>query len=293
MTPDRRIKCINEDGAYITFNTRYTPFLLLGADGLYGYDINVNTSDGTMLDGSTYIGSIAKKRNIILDISDKDAHWSHRMILYNVFRKGQKGKLIYYDGNIERQIEYYVEKVDPGTEGHARTTSVSLICPDPYFYATEDTNVAIGIFIPEFEFPFEIVSGTGIEFGAQEEAKSAQVDIGMEGENLAAVDGIGITITIAANNTVVNPRITYTRGTSESRIAFTNLTMSAGDVLVITTGTGNKRVRLNGANIINKMTADSVFIQLHKGTNIIAFAADTGAEYATMTATYRMKYGCV
>ena len=293
MTPDRRIICINEDGASITFNTRYTPFLLLSADGLYGYEADVNTADSTMLDGATYLGSIMKKRNIVLDVSDRDEHWTHRMMLYNVFRKGQKGTLIYYDKTVPRQIGYYVESIDPGGEGHARSTTISLICPDPYFYATGDTNVAIGIFIPEFEFPFESVSGTGLEFGAQEEAKSAIVDLGMEGENLSAVDGIGMTITIVANNSVTNPRITYTRGTSESRIAFTDLTMSAGDVLTITTGTGNKRVRLNGVNIINKMTDDSEFIQLRKGTNVISFAADVGAEYATMTATYRMKYGGV
>lgn len=293
MTPNRRIVCINEDGAVVTFGTRFTPFLLLSADGLYGYDADVNTSDGTMLDGATYLGTIVKKRNILLSVSDKDAHWSHRMMLYNVFRKGQRGTLIYYDDDIERQINYYVESITPGSEGHARSTTISLICPDPYYYATSNTDVIIGVFLPEFEFEFEIVDSVGIEFGAQEEAKSAQIDIGLEGENLAAVDGIGMTITLTANNTVVNPRITYTRGATESKIAFVGLTMATGDELVITTHTGNKRVRLNGKNVINKLTADSEFIQLYKGTNVIAFSADSGQEYATMAATYRMKYGGV
>lgn len=293
MTPDRRIKCINENGASVTFGTGYNLFLLVDADGLYGYTADVNIKDGTMLDGGTYLGSVVQKRNIVLTVSDRDDHANHRMILYDVFRKGQKGTLIYYDDDMERQIEYYVESITPGSEGNARETTISLICPDPYYYAVADEHAKIGIFIPEFEFAFESYGETWVEFGAQDEAKSAEVDIGTEGEKLAAVDGIGIEITLRANNTVRNPKITYTRGGSESHIAFSGLTMVAGDELVITTGDGNKHVRMNGKNIINKVTSDSVFIQLRRGKNIISFSADTGAEYITMSAVYRMKYGGV
>lgn len=292
MTPNRKIKCIGENGASVSFGTRYSPFLLLDADGLYGYNINVNLADSTMIDGSTYIGSLMSKRNIVLTISDRDEHWAHRGALYNVFRKGQRGTLIFYEDEIERQINYYVEKVEPGSTGHLRSTTISLICPDPYFYATAESTIEIGIFIPLFEFPFELIDD-GIEFGSRSEARSVLVDLGVEGENLSAVDGIGMTLTLTTNSATVNPKITYTRGEKESVIAFDDLTLKLGDVLTISTGTGNKRVTLNGKNIINKLTSDSEFIQLHSGMNYFSFAAESGEEHLTMAATYRMKYGGV
>lgn len=69
------------------------PFHLLGLDGIYGYDCNVTTSENTTTDGSTYQGSTAKERNIVITAEIDGDYRKNRELLYRVFPRVEPERL--------------------------------------------------------------------------------------------------------------------------------------------------------------------------------------------------------
>ena len=61
---NRLITCTNEDGISLYFGVSFSPFILESVDGVYSIKNKVSTVENTMIDGSTYQGSVAEMRNI-------------------------------------------------------------------------------------------------------------------------------------------------------------------------------------------------------------------------------------
>ena len=100
---DITVTCTNDKNVSIAFRWDWdnNPFHLLGLDGIYGYDCNVTTSENTTTDGSTYQGSTAKERNIVITAEIDGDYRKNRELLYRVFPKGRTGTL-------ESQMGFYV-----------------------------------------------------------------------------------------------------------------------------------------------------------------------------------------
>ena len=166
---------------------------------------------------------------------------------------------------------------------------VSLICPDPFFYDINSSDESMASWVSAFEFPFESTA-EGFEFGYQsnERIKSIQNDI--------AEDNIGVTITITCMGAVLNPSITHIETGDRISIGHANkpFEISTGDVVVITTATGNKHVTLthNGvtSEVNHYLTEDSVFVQLMRGSNSFGFNADQGLNNLSISISYTFKY---
>lgn len=92
---DITVTCTNDKNVSIAFRWDWdnNPFHLLGLDGIYGYDCNVTTSENTTTDGSTYQGSTAKERNIVITAEIDGDYRKNRELLYRVFPKGRTGTL--------------------------------------------------------------------------------------------------------------------------------------------------------------------------------------------------------
>ena len=75
------------------------------------------------------------------------------------------------------------------------------------------------------------------------------------------------------------------------------LVMSAGDVVTISTVTGNKHVYLLSGGVqteINHyLTESSEYFQLLRGNNHIGYDADGGLDNISIQITYRLKYSGV
>lgn len=286
---NRTITCANNEGMVVHFGSKFAPFLLADADGLYGIKNKVSMSDNTMTDGATYQGSVAQKRNIVLTLKDKPNHRLNRYELYQLFPQGTKGTLTYSEDKVERVIDYYVESVTVDSIKSVRTATVSLLCPDPYFSATTDQELTMAGWEAGFEFIHEF-SAEGEELGIRIQERLKTI------ENTSGAKGIGLTIEIYANGEVTNPSITHVEtgdfikvGTSSNPMTLVN-----GDVLVITTHTNNKKVRLthNGSTVeVNEyLDEQSEFIQLQAGLNTIGYNADSGDSNMTVKLSYREKY---
>jgi hypothetical protein len=291
MASNRIIRCINEDGFSLDFTEQgFGPFLLTDADGLYESKNTVYVSENSMIDGATYQGSVAKYRNIELTLTDTGNYPENRDALNRLFKEKSKGTLIFWEADASpRKIDYYVEKFNSSGEDPFREHQVSLICPDPFFYDLGASTEGMGSWVSAFTFPFASPS-TGFVFGYKDNSRIQTI------QNDFAEDNIGITIIMSCLGAVTNPSITHIETNSSIHIGHEGkpFSMVAGDIVTITTATGNKHVTLtrNGvtSEINHYLTEDSVFIQLMRGSNSFGFGADSGANNLTITLEYTYKY---
>ena len=167
---DRSITCTNQDGVKLTFAERgLTPFLLVDCEGAYLAENTVTISQNTMSDGGAYQGSVAKIRNIVLTLKDNTDHVFNRNLLQALFKSGETGNLVFSEDPNVRQIDYYVESLNSTGEDGARTYTVSLLCPDPFFYAMNDVTVVMASWVAGFEFIHEF---PGIENARQQKTET-------------------------------------------------------------------------------------------------------------------------
>ena len=291
MASNRIIRCINEDGFFLDFTERgFGPFLLTDADGLYESKNTVYVSENSMIDGATYQGSVAKYRDIELTLTDIGDYVANRNALNRLFKEKSKGTLIFWEGDASpRKIDYYVEKFNSSGEDPFREHEISLICPDPFFYDIDGSEEAMASWVSAFTFPFSSTSA-GFVFGYQsnEKIKTIQNDI--------AEDNIGVTITITCMGNVTNPSITHIETGDRISIGHAGkpFEIVTGDVVTITTATGNKHVTLTHdgqtSEVNHYLTEDSIFVQLMRGSNSFGFNADSGLNNMSISIAYTFKY---
>lgn len=287
---NRIVTCTNKDGVTARFTERaFSPFLLCSIDGVYEVENKITTSENTMNDGATYQGTVVKKRNIVLTFKDNGDHVYNRNMLYTLFKSKEQGTLVFEEDENIRKTTYYVEKMSSDAKPFNRTYVVSLLCPDPFFYAPYDEKVQMAAWLGAFEFPHQF-SAYGEEFSYRSNVRIQNI------VNDFAADGIGLTIQLEANGVVVNPSVTRIDSSETIKVGTETkpLSMVAGDVVRITTDNNNKHVYFvrNGVEeeINQYLTEDSTFIQLMRGDNNIGYNADEGADALTVTITYRFKY---
>lgn len=287
---DRYITCSNADGFSITFGERgLTPFVLVEAEGCYGVANNVTISENTMTDGGAYQGSVAKIRNIVLTVQDLSDHTYNRNLLAALFKSGETGTLVFHEEENDRKIEYYVESITSTGQASSRTYQISLLCPDPFFYALSNVNVMLSAWLKGFEFVHQFTAN-GEEFGYRSNERLKNI------ENQNAADGIGMTITVAVSGTVQNPSIVRVDSNEAITIGSSlyPFDMLAGDTLTITTSDNDKHVYLTRNGVTTEVnqyiTEDSTFIQLQRGDNNIGYNAAVGEDAMTVVISYRLKY---
>lgn len=284
----RTITCTNVLGYTINFGeTSISPFLLVDCDGIYNYEYSVYTQDNGNTDGSTFIGSKLKERNIVITVVDVDRFARNRELLDNVF--SCDGVLTYDDGVHKRKINYTVEKLT-GTDGtfQKRTTQISLLCPDPHFHDLEDSKVDMSYIEPLFEF--------------QHEFKEEEISRVVKTQNLEILNTNGaatsMTIEMSAIGDVVNPSIALQETGEHMTIGVDgvrNYTLEADCKIRITTDANNCRVILIDKdgfwhNINQYITADSVFLRLEHGVNHIGYTAKSGVDNLSVSITFKNNY---
>lgn len=286
----KRVICRNEDNVEIEFNYENdAPFFLLSLEGVYSVSNNVVTSENTMTDGSTYQGSTTKQRNIVITAFIDNDYQKRRDLLYKCFKPKSTGTFTYIEDDETRTIDYKVENLDIDETGVIRNVSVSLICPDPFFKDLEDVIVSMAGWKACFEWPHE--------FKAEKEPFGERIaEIIKTVNNESAADNIGIEILMEASGAVVNPALYHVEENEFIKVGTQEhpLSLSAGEVVKITTGTNDKNVYLisNGktTKINEYLDEESEFIQLVSGTNTFKYDADSGINYLNVTISYRFRY---
>lgn len=266
----KRIVCENQRGEIIEFTYDGSPLRLSDTDGFSAADYTVNTSHNSGQDGESYNGATANKRNPIITAEIFSDYQAQRDRLYSFFQPRSAGMVYCYDGGEGRKARYYVEKIDIEESGAVRTAIISLICPDPKFYALEDELTQLAVWEGFIKFPLRITN----PFKVTEKANTL---IGNVYNGSAVI--MGLTIKFKATGTVVNPSL---YDVNRHELMQINTTMHAGDLIIITTGAGNKRVQLISGgittNINNRMAYPPKWLQAHQGDNLFRYNADNGID---------------
>ena len=297
---DKRIICTNENNIAVEFNYNFAPFFLVSCEGIYGISANVTTSENTTIDGSTYQGSTAKQRNIVITAQMDSDYKENRDFLYKVFKLKSTGKFNYMEDGDTKQIDYKVEDIDIEESGVVRNIVISLICPNPFFEDLADVEIVMASWVDDLEFPV-CFPEEGMEFGHRE------ADLVKEIENDTGADNIGIMAVIRADGAVKNPAIYHSEAGEYTKL---EMELSSGQIVIITTGQDKKKAWLledvsqsevsekgyealiseKGVNINEYLSEGSEFIQLQHGKNTITYTADEGTNYMSVSIFYRLLY---
>lgn len=289
FTNKRKIICENSYGYKLEFTYSF-PFFLSEYKGIHEYSGNVASIKSAFGVGVSYVGTSVNQRNITLVIAVRDNNLiqNRRNQIYNIFPLKDYGTLYYYEGDLERKINYYVESVDVTRNANVVYFSISLICPSPYFMDSEETIAVLHNWDKLFKFQLEIPEGAGIEFGTKNDSTSIEI------ENNSHID-YGLTITFIANGEVVNPEL---RNSYNGETLKLNYTMETGDEIIITTYNNEKSITLidsngNEENITNTLVFGTKFLQAVNGVNKFVSNADTGSENLDVNISYYNYYEAV
>jgi hypothetical protein len=257
--------------------------LVQGIDGLGPSKANINTTELSTIDGSLYNSAKVTSRNIIFRLAflSDSAIETIRQLSYKFFPIKKRIKLKFETDNRTCETYGYVESNEPNIFSSQEGTQISIVCPDPYFYATNKTvSVFYSVYpLMEFEFSNESLTDDLIELSNVQ--RRTQQTIYYSGDA-----DVGLLISIHAYGNVENITIYNTETLEQMKIdtaklaALTGSSLINRDELIISTKKGSKSVTLlrNGAytNVLNCLDKNSDWFQLSKGDNIFAYTAEVG-----------------
>lgn len=264
-------------------------FIVKSINGLGPSNASINTTEVSTNDGALFNSARLSKRNIVFKLlfmnTDTETIEDIRQKTYKYFPMKKDVTLLIETDNRLVSTTGYVETNEPNIFDSKEGSTISIVCPDPFFYSAgkNGTNETVFYGIQAvFEFPFEnnSLDEPLLEFGR----------IMNQTENVITYYGdseIGLTITIHAIGEATNITI-YNTGTREKLAietdklaALTGSGIIAGDTITITTMKGRKGIILlrNGKviNILNCLKKGSNWFTLAKGDNIFAYTAETGS----------------
>ena len=270
MRRNEKLTYISGDSSVVfATNKNSSPYWWNDADGLDGLDNNIFSIKGSGQDGETLTGQNLQARVITVD-GQMLKNANARQQLIRVVNPKNTGKLVYENGEITRWIPCAIKKSpEIARDGAFPKFQVEFYCPYPFWREGNGENqniVDIALWVPSFEFELEII-GDGFEFGYR--SPSLIVNVNNQGD----ID-TGMLIEFRATGSTSNPSLVNIN-TQE----FLSLTcaMQAGDVIRIATGYGQKRAELTRGgvitNIFNLVDADSTWLQLAVGDNLMRYDA--------------------
>ena len=241
-------------------------------DGLNPPKASILTNTVAMHDGTRFNRSRVEQRNIVITLRLIRNVEQMRILLYKYFRIKQYCKIYYSNDSRDVYCEGYVEAFENDRFMLSNEVQISIICPSPWLREIDEIVFNMSQVMAMFEFPFTI-DASGKEFSTLTEEVLTTVT------NSGDVT-TGVVLELSATSTVVNPRI-YNVDTRE--MIGLNFTMLSGDMIRISTVTGEKSVKLfrrgEETNIINSLMDHPVWLQIPVGESTFTYDCTSGREF--------------
>lgn len=259
---------------------------IINIDGLGPPKADINVKELSGMDGAVFNSSRINTRNIVLQclFMYHPSIEAARLIAYKFFPIKKKIKLTIQTDKRFVEISGIVESNEPDIFSNMSGTSISLICPSPYFYSAGPDGLTVSTFFgsaPTFSFPFSneslhddlIELGQIISVPEQTIYYEGDADTGVT-MYLHALGAVG-NITIHNTQTLESMKIS-----SDRIVSITGSALDNGDTVIITTLKGAKSIYLLRAgvyiNILNCLDRDADWFQLSKGDNVFGYDVDLG-----------------
>lgn len=250
---------------------------------------SIATTDGSILSGKKVGERIL---DIVFGIDDLENTEVYRKKIQKFFNPKSTIKVTMNwcnsKGVIESEIDSFswtlIESMWNYLEGN-----LTLRCPQPYWNDLDNFGKNIAGITAQFTFPLGICTfyrdGTVIPGKKSVGLKTfgGQVTLANKGD---APTGIEIHF-IAKRGEVVNPKITLVE-TGEFIEVFSE--MEQGDVVVINTNIGHKKITKNGDNIFKDKNRLSTLFQLKIGDNTIEYNAEENMSNLDVNVYFTPKY---
>lgn len=271
-------------------------FAITKIEGIASPKSDVNVTEVVTADGGLFNSS----RMISRDIKIKMLYYgvdieSIRQKSYKYFPSKRPVRLLFKNENRTIYASGYVEENKTNIFDKKEGSEITIVCPDPYFYALKNTETIFSGVVPLFEFPFDnnSVSENLIEMGNIVTKQYETVYYKGEAE-------VGVTIVIHSLGTVGTLTI-YNIDTRQSMQinkekleALTGKGIVKGDTITICTEKFNKSITLlrSGVktNILNCLERGTDWFTLNKGDNIFAYVTDEGASNVQFKVTNKVVY---
>lgn len=262
-------------------------FGVLEIKGLGPVKADINTTTVASSDGDIFNSARLGSRNIVLSLNFMFAPTIEdtRLKSYKYFPIKKPLTLLFETDSRTASIKGVVETNEPDIFSEQSGTSISIVCPDPYFYSAGPDGTQETIFsgiesVFEFEFENNSLIEDLIEFGDIENLTEQTVHYTGDAET-------GIVINIHALGEVRNLSIFNLQTREAMKIdterlkTLTGSYLMAGDEVTITTIKGSKTIYLlrNGVltNILNCLDRAADWFQLTKGDNLFTYTAEYGS----------------
>ena len=249
----------NEAGQKIGLSKTANRYMFSKIKGLNPPTGIVSTSSYAGMDGSYLNNAYIEKRNVVIPFEMRGLGIEKRRHeLYKVVKPSRYIKIYYATKNISVYAEGIVETCEMENFEMLTKGQISILCPDIYWYSSESQIAeysritgAFHFIFPDNDEPFPIGA-----YNTQD-----MMTINNSG------DEVGFTLEISGGP-AKNPTI-YNALTDEYMQISGDI--QKGDVITITTKTGNKTVLLERegvvTNIINRLVSGSTWLNLKTGEN--------------------------
>jgi hypothetical protein len=249
-------------------------FLVQNIDGLDPVKATLSSSSYAGIDGAQFQSARREARNLVFTVGLNPDPLTEsvrglRLRLYNFFMPGTQVNLTFYDD-----------------EGPTVTISgVVEDAPSPLFTQEPAMNISITCFKPDF------IDVTTTHIG------DGMTTSGNTGRNFSyqGTSKTGTVITLNVNRTLTDFTIYHQPPNDLLRQLDFSASLVAGDVLTLSSVTGDKRITLNRggteSSLLYGMSPQSQWIEFMPGNNVITFYA-TGAG-VPFTLDYVAKYGAL
>lgn len=285
----KSVTAINFKGESIKmdlFHPESSGFIIIKIDGIGPGKATVTKNDSKVYDGGTITSARLPSRNIKMEIqflwvnSIEDVR--HKS--YKYFPLKKPITLIFETDTRTVEIEGVVESNEPDIFSSEESTNISIICPDPYFYASGE-NARSKTEFSGINALFEIPSDTGYSNESLTEALTEISTLYVQSErgimNYGEVD-IGVVISIKPLS-IVKGVLTISNITLGQNMSFdlnkiktiTENDFHLGDELVINTLRGKKSVTLvregKNYNALSCIDTRTDWIYLTSGENTFTY----------------------
>lgn len=291
----QKIKYINPNGKEVGIGLS-PPYIFEKISGIGAEDAGLVTTDPAMLNGSAFHGLFIKDREITLTMhiygKDRAEMYENRQKLISLLsssrsENGAVGRLEYSNDYITVWIPAIVRRGPQTTErvgNYNKSVQIVFYCPDPFFRSPDPIINKIAYMGSGFEFPVEIDSLTGIQFGSQ----------GFEAAMYNAGDSPApLKITIKGPSSAPKVKKAATGEYIEIKRE-----LYAGDVLTIDTQPGARSVKIKRAggtteDAFGYIDPASTFFLLSPGSNEIRYLTGDASTTATILLEAYARYGGV
>lgn len=267
----------------LTGNSR---FKLSNVDGITVDTVDLATSTNPHMDGDIVNNARSEARDVILDLTiEGDRVEEVKRYILKFVKPKKRGILRLTQNDRTTQLVGIVSGIDMPRYANPVVMQISLHFSQPHWEdiaeAAQDVSEVVDMFyFTDYDDDMLYFPSEGIPFGEIDTNRTKVLT------NEGDVD-VGLEIHITALGIVTNPVLYNVEG----EYIGVDITMEAGDEVIITTDKGNKTVRLNGENKISKIREGSTWLQLKVGENEFTIDSEDGTEgNMYFTLVYKQRY---